>query len=64
VKVDASSALAMPGVVDFVSRADVPGSNLWNYENDDVIFAEEEVCNVPKLEINLQAPGQKSMRDK
>ncbi|KAJ2783497.1 hypothetical protein GGI15_002555 [Coemansia interrupta] len=35
--IDASDALAMPGVVRVLTAADVPGENVWN------IFADEEV---------------------
>ena len=43
--VDASNALAMPGVVDFVSHRDVPGSNKSgpNPVKDEEIFATETV---------------------
>jgi len=42
--IDASVALAMPGVVAFISAKDVPGQNrrLW-FNNPEELFAEEEV---------------------
>ena len=40
-KVDASAALAMEGVVDFLTYTDVPGPNVWG--NGNLIFAEDEV---------------------
>ena len=40
-KVDPAPALAMAGVVDFVSHLDVPGSNVWG--TDDEVFASTEV---------------------
>ncbi|KAK7505492.1 hypothetical protein BaRGS_00003237 [Batillaria attramentaria] len=43
VKVDPSAALAMPGVVDFVTHTDIPGSNSWGlHVKDDVVFAVDE----------------------
>lgn len=45
VRVDPSAALAMPGVVDYLSHTDVPGSNIWGLiEKDEEIFASKEVC--------------------
>ena len=43
VSVDPSPAFSMPGVVDFISHVDVPGSNTWGVFKDDAIFATEEV---------------------
>ena len=43
VRVDPSPALSMPGVVDFISHVDVPGSNTWGVFKDEAIFATEEV---------------------
>ncbi|XP_070180269.1 xanthine dehydrogenase/oxidase-like isoform X1 [Littorina saxatilis] len=44
VRVDPSAALAMPGVVDYLSHTDVPGSNIWGLiEKDEEIFASKEV---------------------
>nr|KAG5712870.1 hypothetical protein BaRGS_007467 [Batillaria attramentaria] len=46
VKVDPSAALAMPGVVDFVTHTDIPGSNSWGlHVKDDVVFAVDEVVH-------------------
>ncbi|KAK7462501.1 hypothetical protein BaRGS_00038470 [Batillaria attramentaria] len=47
VKVDPSPALAMPGVVDFVSHLDVPGKNIWS--GDMEAFASKEVFNQGQL---------------
>lgn len=43
--IDASEALSMPGVVDFVSHADVPGHNKWGavIPDDEEIFATSQV---------------------
>ena len=41
VKVDPAPALAMAGVVDFVSHLDVPGSNVWGAGEE--VFASTEV---------------------
>lgn len=41
VSVDATPALGIPGVVDFVSHKDVPGSNVWGVGEE--IFASSEV---------------------
>ncbi|KAH3859121.1 hypothetical protein DPMN_101836, partial [Dreissena polymorpha] len=43
--VDPSEALAMPGVVDYVSHKDVPGHNKWGavFPDDEEIFASSEV---------------------
>lgn len=48
--IDASAALAMPGVVTFISAKDVPGQNrrLW-FNNLEEVFAEEEVVCLAKL---------------
>ena len=51
VSVDPSAALAMPGVVDYISHQDVPGSNSWTVLGKEVrpeqeeIFATKEVGN-------------------
>ncbi|KAK7505488.1 hypothetical protein BaRGS_00003233, partial [Batillaria attramentaria] len=46
VKVDPSAALAMLGVVDFVTHTDIPGSNSWGlHVKDDVVFAVDEVVH-------------------
>jgi xanthine dehydrogenase/oxidase len=46
VNVDASEALTMPGVVDFISHKDVPGHNKWGatIPDDEEIFASSQVC--------------------
>nr|KAG5686897.1 hypothetical protein BaRGS_012445 [Batillaria attramentaria] len=44
VKVDPSPALAMPGVVDFVSHLDLPGINSWGH-HEDKVFATDEVIH-------------------
>ncbi|EPQ25875.1 uncharacterized protein PFL1_06549 [Pseudozyma flocculosa PF-1] len=52
VSVDASEALRMPGVVDYITRTDIPaaGSNIWNPPAmDEVFFAEDEVHCVGQL---------------
>ena len=41
--VDSSKALQMPGVVDFVTHKDVPGSNVYGIGKDDLAFAVNEV---------------------
>ncbi|PVD25794.1 hypothetical protein C0Q70_13454 [Pomacea canaliculata] len=43
VSVDATPALGIPGVVDFVSHKDVPGSNVWGVGEE--IFASSEVVH-------------------
>ena len=45
VSVDASAALAMPGVVGFLDHTCVPGSNVKGQEKEE-IFATAEVCSV------------------
>ena len=47
VNIDPSPALAMDGVLDFVSRVDVPGNNKWGTMDLDEVFADEKVP-VPK----------------
>ncbi|XP_048090843.1 aldehyde oxidase 5 isoform X1 [Alosa alosa] len=48
--IDASDALATPGVVTFICAADVPGQNrrLW-FNNVEELFAEEEVVCVGQI---------------
>ena len=42
--VDASEALTMPGVVDYICHTDVPGHNKWGTEvADEEIFATSQV---------------------
>ena len=41
--VDASEALSMPGVIDFISHVDVPGHNKWGITDDEEIFATSQV---------------------
>jgi len=43
--VDPTDALSMPGVVDFVSHKDVPGSNSYGFftEGEELIFAVDTV---------------------
>ncbi|XP_051550621.1 aldehyde oxidase 3-like [Myxocyprinus asiaticus] len=50
IAIDASAALAMPGVVTFISATDVPGQNrrLW-FNNPEELFAEEEVICVGQI---------------
>ncbi|XP_065100706.1 aldehyde oxidase 5 isoform X1 [Paramisgurnus dabryanus] len=50
ISIDASVALAMPGVVTFISAQDVPGQNrrLW-FNNPEEVFAEEEVICVGQI---------------
>ncbi|KAJ1026109.1 hypothetical protein NDA18_003768 [Ustilago nuda] len=51
-KVDASEALQMPGVVDFVTYKDIPegGSNVWNPPSmDETFFAESKVYTVGQI---------------
>ncbi|KAL5010812.1 hypothetical protein ScPMuIL_013117 [Solemya velum] len=44
VSIDASAALALPGVVDFVSHEDIPGNKKWGIIiQDDDVFAEGKV---------------------
>lgn len=48
--IDASSALEMEGVEDFVSLRDLPGSNIWNPPAmDEVFFAEDKVYTVGQI---------------
>ena len=46
VKVDASAALAMSGVVGFLDHTSVPGSNLTGHDNSEEIFATSHVWPV------------------
>ncbi|KAI7791213.1 aldehyde oxidase 5 isoform X2 [Triplophysa rosa] len=50
ISIDASAALAIPGVVTFISAKDVPGQNrrLW-FNNPEEVFAEEEVICVGQI---------------
>lgn len=51
-KVDASEALQMPGVVDFITYKDIPegGSNIWNPPSmDETFFAEDKVYTVGQI---------------
>uniref|UniRef100_A0A9J7ZHD3 FAD-binding PCMH-type domain-containing protein n=1 Tax=Cyprinus carpio carpio TaxID=630221 RepID=A0A9J7ZHD3_CYPCA len=50
ISIDASMALAMSGVVTFISAKDVPGQNrrLW-FNNPEELFAEEEVICVGQI---------------
>ena len=41
--INASEALSCPGVKDFISAQDVPGSNVFGFMADDKAFADEEV---------------------
>ncbi|KAL4238443.1 hypothetical protein ACF0H5_003151 [Mactra antiquata] len=43
--VDASEALSMPGVIDYISHNDVPGHNTWGaiFPEDEEIFASNQV---------------------
>lgn len=42
--VDASAAMTMPGVVDFISAKDIPGHNMWGpIEHDEEFMASEKV---------------------
>ncbi|ORX66053.1 xanthine dehydrogenase [Linderina pennispora] len=49
--IDASRALAMPGVHRVLTHKDVPGSNVWNIFHDEEILPSEEVhyMGQPKL---------------
>ncbi|PWZ00249.1 putative xanthine dehydrogenase [Testicularia cyperi] len=50
--VDASEALSMPGVVDFISHRDIPegGTNRWNPPGmDETFFAEDKVYSVGQI---------------
>ncbi|XP_038627933.1 xanthine dehydrogenase/oxidase-like [Tachyglossus aculeatus] len=44
--IDASEAQKIPGFVHFLSAADVPGSNITGLENDETVFADDEVTCV------------------
>ena len=44
VNVDASAALAMPGVVGFLDHSSIPGSNLTGSSKVEEIFASTQVC--------------------
>ena len=41
--IDTSEALLCPGVKDFISASDVPGSNVYGFVRDEVVFADGEV---------------------
>ena len=43
--VDATEALSMPGVVDYISHVDVPGHNKWGaaVQDDEEIFSTKQV---------------------
>lgn len=41
--IDASEALALPGVVDVITAEDVPGDN--NHQGE-VLYAQNEVCDL------------------
>ena len=44
IDVNASEALSMPGVRDFISHKDVPGPNLWGAViHDEEVFASSTV---------------------
>ena len=43
VSVDPSEALAMPGVVDYISHQDVPGSNSWSLQGRELRLQQEEI---------------------
>jgi len=45
VEVDPSLALQQPGVVDYISHRDVPGSNITGPFADEEVFASEKVLN-------------------
>jgi len=47
VNVDASAALAMPGVVGFLDHTSVPGSNLTGHADVEEIFATTQACISP-----------------
>ncbi|KAJ9119598.1 hypothetical protein QFC22_003307 [Naganishia vaughanmartiniae] len=48
--IDPKVALEMEGVADFVSLADLPGSNIWNPPSmDEVFFAEDKVHTVGQI---------------
>ncbi|KAK7462498.1 hypothetical protein BaRGS_00038467, partial [Batillaria attramentaria] len=63
VKVDPSPALAMPGVVDFVSHLDLPGINSWGH-HEDKVFATDEVIHqgevIGAVVAESQAIGQRA----
>merc|ERR1719474_820951 len=50
-KVDVSAALAIPGVVAWISAKDVPGENLWSLTEtpDEEVFASESVVYVGQI---------------
>uniref|UniRef100_A0A9J7X092 Aldehyde oxidase 5 n=1 Tax=Cyprinus carpio carpio TaxID=630221 RepID=A0A9J7X092_CYPCA len=56
ISIDASMALAMSGVVTFISAKDVPGQNrrLW-FNNPEELFAEEEIIGAIVAETREQA---------
>lgn len=43
ISIDATEALSMPGVKDYLSSDDVPGSNVYRPTRDEYVFAEQEV---------------------
>ena len=43
--IDTSVALQCPGVKDFISASDVPGSNVYGLGKDDLVFANAEVSD-------------------
>jgi len=46
VSVDPSAALAMPGVIGYIDRTSVPGSNHVGAFGPTPVFAEGEVCYI------------------
>ena len=41
--IDTSDALSSTGVVDFISASDVPGSNIYSFNKDELVFADNKV---------------------
>ena len=52
VSLDASEALAISGVVDFITSKDVPGNNTW-MNDDDLVFVENEVIILKFFKCNF-----------
>ncbi|CAI8021900.1 Xanthine dehydrogenase/oxidase [Geodia barretti] len=49
ISVDASAALVMEGVVDYVSVTDVPGDNMIGINNDEPVFADGKVMSFGQI---------------
>ena len=43
--IDTTDALSSTGVVDFISTSDVPGSNIYSFNKDELVFADNKVIH-------------------